>query len=194
VSSKKQRFAKEVQNNMRNSNSILKALTILVLMVAVYAHAGAQTATGVEKVTKGSRVVTRVLTVVGANGNVLQSTDGHNWGSIETAAQANVASGLQSELAKRQAVAQVTATGVTASPNPTMGTTTVSYQMARPGEVLLTVHDIRGAEVLRQVLGSRDAGVNSSAFNASELSNGIYYYQIIIDGMTAGGGKVVVAH
>jgi hypothetical protein len=180
---------------MRNSNSILKAFSVLVpLVIAMCAHAGAQTVTASENNAKGSRVTARVITVVGANGNVIRSTDGHNWETVEAEAHAEAASDLRSELAKRQANAPVMATGITASPNPTMGSTTVQYEMARPGEVLLAVLDARGVEVLRQVIGSRDAGVNSSAINASELSNGMYYYQIIIDGATAGGGKVVVAH
>jgi hypothetical protein len=180
---------------MRNSNSILKAFSVLVpLVIAVCAQAGAQTVTASENNAKGSRVTARVITVVGANGNVIRSTDGHNWETVGTEAQADAASGFRSELAKRQATTPVMATGITASPNPTMGATTVQYEMTQPGEVLLAVHDTRGVEVLRQVIGSRDAGVNSSALNASELSNGIYYYQIIIDGTTAGGGKVVVAH
>jgi hypothetical protein len=179
---------------MRNSNSILKAFSVLVpLVIAVCAQAGAQTVTASENVATGSRVTARVITVVGANGNVIRSTDGRSWETVGMEAQADGAIGSPKELARRQGLVPATATGVTASPNPTMGATTVSYELARPGEVLLEVHDARGVEVLRQVIGSREAGVNSSALDASELSNGIYYYQIIIDGMTAGGGKVVVA-
>jgi hypothetical protein len=179
---------------MRTFLSTLKAVSVIVvpMLVAVYSHAGAQTVTGAENVTKRVRVTAKVFTVVNAGGNVIRSNDGKNWDKVESA---NTFTGsFQREFAKREGFALATASSVTVSPNPTAGMTTINYELAQSGNVLLTLHDARGIEVLRRTEEARQTGMNSSALDATLLPNGIYYYRIMIDGMTANSGKVVIAH
>jgi serine protease AprX len=135
-----------------------------------------------------------VITVVSVDGSSLRSNDGgQNWEVLDVTASQNAATNIQRVLARRQLAAQAAATGATASPNPTTGVTTINYEMAQSGQVLLTVFDARGVEVLRMNEGVRQAGANSSAIDATELPNGVYYYRVTVDGANSTGGKVVVA-
>ena len=181
---------------MRTRFSTLKAVSLIVvpMLVAIYGYAGAQMMTGSENLIKGSRVTANVITVVKAGGNVIRSNDGRNWETVGAEVANTFTPSLQREYAKRQGFAPATASNVTVSPNPTTGTTTINYELEQSGDVQLTIHDARGIEVLRRTEETRQSGMNSSAFDATLLPNGIYYYRIIIDGMTTNSGKVVIAH
>src|SRR5437763_782833 len=109
---------------MPNTHLTLRVLSVaLVLMlVAVYGHAGAQTVASSENVMKGGRIAPKVITLINTNGNVVRSTDsGRNWKTVESESVDNIRSSLQ--LAKRQMVAPAMALNVTVSPNPTAGAT-----------------------------------------------------------------------
>jgi hypothetical protein len=178
-----------------NRFSNLKTLTVVALsmMITVVADAAAQSNTDAVANVCG-RVTGGVITVVNVNGSSLKSDDGgQNWQVLNAEASKQTTHTLQQVLAKRQLAAQAAATGATASPNPTTGVTTISYEMAQSGEVLLTVFDAHGVEVIRQNEGVRQAGANSSAIDASQLRNGVYYYRMTVDGANSTGGKVVVA-
>ncbi len=63
-------------------------------------------------------------------------------------------------------------------PNPFNPSTTINFQLPKDGFVALKVFDIVGNEVKTLVNGYRAAGNYSVNFDASNLSSGIYFYQI----------------
>lgn len=63
-------------------------------------------------------------------------------------------------------------------PNPFNPITVISYQLPVNSEVLLKVFDMLGREVATLVNGKQAAGKHQVSFNASELSSGMYIYQL----------------
>jgi hypothetical protein len=176
------------------SNIKTLAVVALPMIIAVLTVSNAQ-AQAVPGASKGARcrVAGSVITVVNKSGESLQSNNGQNWQVLDAQATQNVTSNLQQVIAKRQLAAQATATGAMVSPNPTSGVTTVNFEMVQSGEVVLTVFNAQGIQVLKQAQGVRQAGANSATFDAAGFTNGVYYYRITVDGANATGGKVVVA-
>ena len=67
-------------------------------------------------------------------------------------------------------------------PNPFNPVTKISYNIPQTGFVDLRVFDILGKEVRTLVSDIKQAGTHSVDFNASVLTSGVYYYEIISDG------------
>jgi len=67
-------------------------------------------------------------------------------------------------------------------PNPFNPSTKISYSLPKSGFVLLLIYDMLGNEI--QILENefQKAGTYSVNFNASELSSGIYFYKLQVDG------------
>jgi len=63
-------------------------------------------------------------------------------------------------------------------PNPFNASTTINYQLARPGKVSLTIYNSRGRMVERLVDEYQQAGEYQVRFNASQLPSGIYIYRL----------------
>ncbi|QQS37774.1 MAG: T9SS type A sorting domain-containing protein [Ignavibacteriales bacterium] len=63
-------------------------------------------------------------------------------------------------------------------PNPFNPATTISYSIPVKADVTIKVFDILGNEVHTLVNESKDAGNYSINFNASDLSSGVYFYNI----------------
>jgi photosystem II stability/assembly factor-like uncharacterized protein len=63
-------------------------------------------------------------------------------------------------------------------PNPFNPTTNIKYQITNNGFVNLKVFDINGKEVSTLVNEKQNAGTYEATFDASELSSGIYFYQL----------------
>ena len=64
-------------------------------------------------------------------------------------------------------------------PNPFNPSTNISYQIPTEGFVTLKVYNTLGKEVKTLVSGNQQAGKHSENFDASNMSSGIYYYQLI---------------
>jgi len=64
-------------------------------------------------------------------------------------------------------------------PNPFNPITTIQFQLPSAGNVTLKVFDVLGSEVSTLVNEYREAGSYDVEFNASSLSSGVYYYQLI---------------
>ena len=69
-------------------------------------------------------------------------------------------------------------------PNPFNPTTKVNYALPKNGFVTLKVYNILGVEVANLVNENKPAGNYSVDFNASDLSSGIYFYSINVNGFT----------
>ena len=64
-------------------------------------------------------------------------------------------------------------------PNPFNPVTVISYSLPQSGIVNLKVYDLLGKKVAALVQDYQPAGKYKVEFNASSLSGGIYYYEII---------------
>jgi len=64
-------------------------------------------------------------------------------------------------------------------PNPFNPTTTIDYSILKDGLVTLKVYDILGKEVVFLVNEVQLAGTQKIIFDASNLSSGVYYYQLV---------------
>jgi len=63
-------------------------------------------------------------------------------------------------------------------PNPFNPATTISYTLAAPGPVTLTIYSVNGAKVASLVGAARSAGPHQVRFDASGLSSGVYIYTL----------------
>jgi hypothetical protein len=63
-------------------------------------------------------------------------------------------------------------------PNPFNPTTVIQYEIPKSAMVTLKVYDILGREVKTLVNQYENSGNYSINFNASNLSSGVYFYQL----------------
>ncbi len=63
-------------------------------------------------------------------------------------------------------------------PNPFNAITNIQYQLPASSEVLLTIYNLRGDEVLRLVESEQLAGYHQVTWNATNVASGIYFYRI----------------
>ena len=71
------------------------------------------------------------------------------------------------------------------SPNPARGSTQVEYALASAGEVIVEVYDLLGREVRRLTDVPRSVGVHAITVNVSDLTPGIYFCGLRVDGQTS---------
>lgn len=69
-------------------------------------------------------------------------------------------------------------------PNPFNPTTTVSFELAQPGQVQIFIYDILGRRVATLVNGNLEAGKFQRVFDAKNLASGTYIIQMISQGRT----------
>ena len=67
-------------------------------------------------------------------------------------------------------------------PNPFNPSTTIAYSILKDGLVTLKVYDVLGEEVVTLINEVQSAGTRNITFYASELSSGVYYYQLVSGG------------
>ena len=70
-------------------------------------------------------------------------------------------------------------------PNPFNPTTSISYSVKANGFVTLKVYDMLGKEVSSLVNETKNAGTYLVDFNASNLSTGVYYYRLDVNGFSS---------
>jgi hypothetical protein len=66
-------------------------------------------------------------------------------------------------------------------PNPFNPTTTIKYQISDVGFVTLKVYDVLGNEVALLVNEKKEVGSYEANFDASNLSSGVYIYQLNVN-------------
>ncbi|NOX65674.1 MAG: T9SS type A sorting domain-containing protein [Chlorobi bacterium] len=64
------------------------------------------------------------------------------------------------------------------SPNPFNPTTTIHFDLAEESNVSLTIYNVIGEVVKKLVDQKMTAGKHKVSFDASQLSSGIYFYQL----------------
>ena len=63
-------------------------------------------------------------------------------------------------------------------PNPFNAKTSISFELREPGDITLSVFDLLGRKISELAEGHFDAGSYNLTFDASELSSGIYFYNL----------------
>lgn len=63
-------------------------------------------------------------------------------------------------------------------PNPFNPSTRISFTLEEPADVVLTVFDISGRQIMRQNLGTKQAGLHSEEVNLEGLTSGTYIYEV----------------
>jgi hypothetical protein len=69
----------------------------------------------------------------------------------------------------------------------------ISYSLTRPAFVVLEIYDALGNEVRSLVSGFQREGSYNIAFNAENLSSGVYFYQLNVDGILSEERKMLLA-
>ncbi|MCX6157305.1 MAG: T9SS type A sorting domain-containing protein, partial [Ignavibacteriae bacterium] len=67
-------------------------------------------------------------------------------------------------------------------PNPFNPTTKINFALPKSGLVSLKVYDITGKEVATLLNEVKNVGTYSVDFNAANLSSGIYFYKMSVNG------------
>ncbi len=66
-------------------------------------------------------------------------------------------------------------------PNPFNPTTTISYELPENGQVELNVYDVSGRHITTLVDQNQQAGAHQVTWDASNMSSGVYIYQLRYD-------------
>ncbi len=77
-------------------------------------------------------------------------------------------------------------------PNPSPGSTTISYHLNRPGFVTLTLYDVFGKEIETVVKEDQQPNAYQYLLSTQSLQNGLYFYRLQVDNSTADVKKMLV--
>ena len=77
-------------------------------------------------------------------------------------------------------------------PNPFNPSTTITYTLAAPSRVTLTVYSLTGQKIATLVNGTMSAGRHSATFDGSNLASGIYFYRLISGDIRKTGSMALV--
>lgn len=70
-------------------------------------------------------------------------------------------------------------------PNPARTTTSISYELKSNSSVSILLTDVTGKVVMNNSLGKQNAGIQKFELNTSNLGAGMYFYTIVVDGVSA---------
>ena len=74
-------------------------------------------------------------------------------------------------------------------PNPNNGSFSFEYKLKSNETGLLNIMDVTGKLVSTHTL---ESAKNSLQINANELNNGVYFYQIMVNGNVVGADKLII--
>jgi len=77
-------------------------------------------------------------------------------------------------------------------PNPFNPSTVLEYSVPRFAHVAITVYNILGQKVATLVDGNQAPGHYSVVWNATQMSSGVYLYQLTVDGRTIATNKMIL--
>lgn len=77
-------------------------------------------------------------------------------------------------------------------PNPFNPSTTIEYTLSEHADVELAVYNLQGQRVATLVNGPQRQGSHTAVFDASQLSSGVYVYQLAADDFTTTKKMVLV--
>ena len=77
-------------------------------------------------------------------------------------------------------------------PNPFNNSTIINYQLTNTNHVKIRIFNINGREVSVLVNDKKNAGYYSVTFNGNNLSSGIYFYSMTIDGKVLGTKRMTL--
>jgi hypothetical protein len=76
-------------------------------------------------------------------------------------------------------------------PNPVNGNTSISFSLPKAGEYSLKIYNVAG-QVVSNINGRGQVGINNVSWNSRNTSNGVYFYQLNAAGKTATRKMVVI--
>jgi len=133
------------------------------------------------------------VTVVSTSGGpTLRSDDGgKTWRLVND----QEADRLRNEIGRKlQGITTGNMTATThVSVDPSGASATVEYEVAQAGDVLLTLHDSRGVEVLRIPEYADAAGPRQTTLDVTSLIAGSYFLRIVSNGTVMGAGKLIIS-
>ena len=77
-------------------------------------------------------------------------------------------------------------------PNPFNQCTIINVQLSIAGQVRLNVYDITGKLIETLINQNKSSGKHSLKFDGSNLSSGIYFYSLFVDGMRIDTKKMIL--
>jgi hypothetical protein len=166
---------------VKNLLILLSATALAVL--ATHGRATAQS--------NGPKPVSQYMAVAWeTNGYLVTENWGKSWRLVSSDAIGELPERLIHLLKANQAGKVAAHSAVV--PNPTLGPVAIRFSADRPGNVRITLHDMRGSEVLS---ASRETAVGFQTENLdlSSLPNGVYYYRVVNEGGSIGSGAITVA-
>jgi hypothetical protein len=76
-------------------------------------------------------------------------------------------------------------------PNPFNSSTQIKFTLPKTSDVRLSVYNIKGEFVKDLIYSKQSKGQYSVTFEAGNLNSGIYYYQLVIDGIVKDSKKML---
>lgn len=67
-------------------------------------------------------------------------------------------------------------------PNPFNPSTTISFELRQASHVALSIYNVLGQKVAVLLNGKMEAGQHSVVFDAKNMTSGIYFYELKVDG------------
>jgi len=77
-------------------------------------------------------------------------------------------------------------------PNPFNPTTNIRFGLKENGHVTMTIYNSRGEQVMQLLDGELTAGFHTVRFNATDLSSGVYFYQIRVNNVAIAKKMIVM--
>jgi photosystem II stability/assembly factor-like uncharacterized protein len=77
-------------------------------------------------------------------------------------------------------------------PNPFNAVSSIKYQVSKSSNVKLIVYDLLGKEIVTLVNERKNSGLYEVKFNGANLSSGIYFYTLFVNGMIVDTKKMIL--